>query len=61
MQTDITYTFPLLQVMEEVLPLLANVRIPDPDIIMRTVRKYGKPDAYTIDLIAKLLVYKLKI
>lgn len=28
--------------MEEVLPLLANVRIPDPDIIMRTVRKYGK-------------------
>lgn len=31
-----------VQVMEEVLPLLANVRIPDPDIIMRTVRKYGK-------------------
>lgn len=25
--------------MDEVLPLLANVRIPDPDIIMRTVRK----------------------
>ncbi|EDV96081.1 GH16052 [Drosophila grimshawi] len=30
------------QVMEEVLPLLANVRIPDPDIIMRTVRIYHK-------------------
>lgn len=25
--------------MDEVLPLLANIRIPDPDIIMRTVRK----------------------
>ncbi|KAH8369983.1 hypothetical protein KR093_001765, partial [Drosophila rubida] len=31
-----------MQVMEEVLPLLANVRIPDPDIIMRTVRIYHK-------------------
>ncbi|XP_033243931.1 SCY1-like protein 2 isoform X4 [Drosophila miranda] len=30
------------QVMEEVLPLLANIRIPDPDIIMRTVRIYHK-------------------
>ncbi|KAH8345925.1 hypothetical protein KR067_009094, partial [Drosophila pandora] len=30
------------QVMDEVLPLLANVRIPDPDIIMRTVRIYHK-------------------
>ncbi|XP_020816683.1 SCY1-like protein 2 isoform X2 [Drosophila serrata] len=30
------------QVMDEVLPLLANIRIPDPDIIMRTVRIYHK-------------------
>ncbi|KAH8378837.1 hypothetical protein KR009_001709, partial [Drosophila setifemur] len=30
------------QVMDEVLPLLANVRIPDADIIMRTVRIYHK-------------------
>lgn len=28
--------------MDEVLPLLANVRIPDPDIIMRTVRKLSQ-------------------
>lgn len=37
-----------LQVMEEVLPLLANVRIPDPDIIMRTVRKYPDKTEYAL-------------
>ncbi|XP_037948428.1 SCY1-like protein 2 [Teleopsis dalmanni] len=30
------------QVMEEVLPLLGDVHIPDPDIVMRTVRIYHK-------------------